>query len=253
MTTPAGWHPDPEGTGQLRWWDGHQWTSALQPNPSNPVDSTPTAHLTGTLAGPEGTETGKPPRKKWPWIVGGVAAIVVVIGAVNAAGTSSEETSGALATTTRATTTQSSAVSTAPVTTRSTTQQTTTQQTTTTDAPPVTVAPKTTTPKTTAPAKADSGMTGAQKNAVRSAKSYLDYAAFSRQGLIEQLEFEDYSTADATFAVDYVSPDWNEQAAKSAESYLEYSAFSRQGLIDQLIFEGFTSEQARYGVDQSGI
>ena len=65
--------------------------------------------------------------------------------------------------------------------------------------------------------------------------------------------FEDYSTEDATFAVDYISPDWNEQAAKSAEIYLEYSAFSRQGLIDQLMFEGYTRAQAEYGVDQAGL
>jgi SOS response regulatory protein OraA/RecX len=96
-------------------------------------------------------------------------------------------------------------------------------------------------------------MTGGQRNAVRSANSYLEYTSFSRQGLIEQLEYEDYSTEDATFAVDYVAPDWNEQAAKSAESYLEYTSFSRQGLIDQLVYEGFTYEQAQYGVDQTGL
>lgn len=96
-------------------------------------------------------------------------------------------------------------------------------------------------------------MTPGQKNAVRAAEQYLDYSSFSREGLIDQLEFEEYSVADATFAVDFVAPDWNEQAAKSAETYLDYTAFSRQSLIDQLVFEGFTVEQAQYGVDSAGI
>ncbi len=96
-------------------------------------------------------------------------------------------------------------------------------------------------------------MTVSQMNAVESAQSYLDYSAFSRKGLIEQLEFEEYSNADATFAVDYVNPDWNEQAAKSAADYLDYSSFSRQGLIDQLVYEGYTQKQAEYGVNQAGL
>ncbi|WP_256718324.1 Ltp family lipoprotein [Rhodococcus sp. D-1] len=91
-------------------------------------------------------------------------------------------------------------------------------------------------PKATTPAKTEPGITAGQKNAVRAAKDYLAYTAFSRQGLIEQLEFENYSTDDATFAVVYVAPDWNIQAAKAAQDYLDYTAFSRQGLIDQLIF-----------------
>jgi hypothetical protein len=95
--------------------------------------------------------------------------------------------------------------------------------------------------------------TVSQSNAVESALSYIGYQAFSRKGLIDQLKFEDYSTADATYAVDAIDVDWNEQAAKSAESYLEYSSFSRQGLIDQLVFEGFTQSQAEYGVSTTGL
>ena len=95
--------------------------------------------------------------------------------------------------------------------------------------------------------------TAGQENARRSAESYLSHSAFSRSGLIGQLKFEGYSTADATYGVDAVSPDWNQQAAKSAESYLSHSAFSRSGLIGQLKFEGYTTEQATYGVDEAGL
>lgn len=92
-----------------------------------------------------------------------------------------------------------------------------------------------------------------QQNALRSAESYLEYSAFSHSGLVAQLEYEGFSAEDATWGVDRVSVDWNEQAAKSAESYLEYSAFSRSGLVDQLLYEGFTPEQAEYGVSQTGL
>lgn len=98
----------------------------------------------------------------------------------------------------------------------------------------------------------DDGLTTGQRNAIASAKSYLQYSAFSRDGLIHQLEYEQYSTEDATFAADNCGADWNEQAALSAKSYLEYSSFSRDGLIEQLEFEGFTTEQAIYGVEANG-
>jgi hypothetical protein len=71
--------------------------------------------------------------------------------------------------------------------------------------------------------------------------------------LIGQLEFEGFSTADATYGVDAQKADWNVQAAKSAKSYLKYSSFSRIGLIDQLVFEGFTQAQAEYGVSTTGL
>ncbi len=95
--------------------------------------------------------------------------------------------------------------------------------------------------------------TVSQKNAVRKAEQYLRYGAFSRKGLIDQLEYEKYPHEDAEYAVDHIVVDWNEQAVKKAESYLRYSAFSREGLIDQLLFEGYTYEQAVYGVEQNGL
>jgi len=97
----------------------------------------------------------------------------------------------------------------------------------------------------------------AQQNAYRSAVSYLEYTGFSRSGLIGQLEFEGYSTADAEFAIARLEAeggvDWNAEAAESAASYLDYTAFSRSGLIDQLLYEGFTPEQAEYGVSTTGL
>ena len=91
-----------------------------------------------------------------------------------------------------------------------------------------------------------------QSNAVAKAESYLDFSAFSRKGLIEQLEFEGFDTADAQYAVDKVDPDWNEQAALKAKSYLEFSSFSRTGLIDQLKFEGFSDAEAEFGATAVG-
>lgn len=95
-------------------------------------------------------------------------------------------------------------------------------------------------------------LTLAQKNALRTAESYLSFTSFSRQGLINQLEFEGYSTEDAMYAVDNITVDWNEQCAKKAESYLDFMAFSRDGLYGQLEFEGFTAEQIEYGLQSVG-
>ena len=95
--------------------------------------------------------------------------------------------------------------------------------------------------------------TKAQENAAKKAKEYLNIMAFSRTGLIKQLEFEGFTNEEAVYGVDNVSVDWNEQAVKKAKEYLNIMAFSRSGLIKQLEFEGFTYEQAVYGVEQNGL
>ena len=95
-------------------------------------------------------------------------------------------------------------------------------------------------------------MTTGQKNALRSAKNYLSFTAFSYEGLIAQLEFEKYSYDEAVFAADYCGADWNEQALKSAKNYLSFTAFSYTGLIKQLEFEKYTTEQATYAADNCG-
>lgn len=91
-----------------------------------------------------------------------------------------------------------------------------------------------------------------EKNAAKSARNYISIMAFSYSGLIKQLEFEGYSTEEATYGVEQTGADWNEQAAKKAKDYLSLTAFSYSGLVNQLEFEGYTNEEAVYGADQAG-
>jgi len=98
-----------------------------------------------------------------------------------------------------------------------------------------------------------SGETLSQKNAVKKAESYLEYTAFSKSGLVEQLKFEGFDDQDANYAVNQINVDWKEQATNKAKSYLEYSSFSRSGLVEQLEFDGFSNEEATYAVDKIGL
>ncbi|MBH9537916.1 Ltp family lipoprotein [Novosphingopyxis sp. YJ-S2-01] len=105
---------------------------------------------------------------------------------------------------------------------------------------------------------AEPSLTGPQRNAVRSANSYLALTGFSRAGLINQLSSdagEGYDEADATVAVDSLNVDWNEQAVRSAKQYLDLTGFSCSGLIEQLSSsagEKYTNSEARYGAEQAG-
>ena len=49
--TPAGWYPDPDGSGGQRYWDGSVWTehrSPATPEPAEPSEPTPAAELPGS-------------------------------------------------------------------------------------------------------------------------------------------------------------------------------------------------------------
>jgi hypothetical protein len=114
--------------------------------------------------------------------------------------------------------------------------------------------------KPSSPSKSSQpGGTVSQQNALRSAKSYIEMSGFSRQGLIDQLSSqygEGFPVADATWAVDQLSVDWNEQAVRAGRSYLSMSGFSRARLIDQLSSpygDKFTVAQATYAADHLGL
>lgn len=157
----------------------------------------------------------KKQKKKWPWIVGIIAFIIVIASCAGNAGSKSDSTESA------------------------------TPPAVTQEAPPQVV------PAPEAP-KQDEG-TVSQKNALKKAESYLSFMGFSESGLVKQLEFDKFTAEDAAWAVAHVKVDWNEQAVKKAKSYLNTSAFSHEGLVQQLQFEGFTPEQAEHGVTGAGL
>lgn len=128
--------------------------------------------------------------------------------------------------------------------------------TTTSPVPPLasSAAPAESAPAQVAPAP---GLTTAQQNAVGAAENYLSFTGFSRTGLIGQLEFDQYATAEAEVAVADLEArgavDWNAEAVQAAQDYLSFTTFSRQGLIDQLVFDGFTIEQATPAATAVGL
>jgi hypothetical protein len=54
MRAPAGWHPDPEGRADYRWWDGTAWTSSIAAGGVTMID------LEGTPSGPPPDAPGEP-------------------------------------------------------------------------------------------------------------------------------------------------------------------------------------------------
>lgn len=119
------------------------------------------------------------------------------------------------------------------------------------------------TPAATAPPSADQPaaevapaepeLTASQQNAKAMAEQYLRTMAFSRDGLVKQLQYEGFSAEDAAFGADAQNADWDAQAVAMAKQYLAQMPFSRDGLIQQLTYEGFTQAQAEHGVTAAGL
>lgn len=315
-TTPAGWFPDPEVPGQLRYWDGGVWTEHRAPVQRPQQPQAYATHVATTSTGDN--------QKNWLQrhpILSGVAALIVLFGIVGAAtgGGDPEDGSPETSADTATDSDDSDDVAAEPV-----SEPSPEPEPVDTDGDGVNDAedfkpedPKIQTaddvdtdgdgvpdPSDAFPkdpkfskdsdgdgyadslddfpqdpefhqdsdgdAVADSDdafpqdpsraeITLAMENALEAAEDYLDYSAFSRQGLIDQLS-SDYGSGfkveDATWAVDQLGADWKAQAVQAAKDYLDYSSFSRQGLIDQLSSSygsQFTVEEATYAVNQIGL
>lgn len=258
-----GWYPDPQIPGTERFYDGTVWTTQTRPTGAGGFVPAP----------PQQAEPGaKKSRRGW-WIAGGVVAGLFLLGGIGAAigGGGDEGDDSAAKPTTEATV--EAVVEEEPVATVAVpelvglTSADASAQLVAAGLVPsadgeVDAAVLATDPVAGTQVEAGStvtltleekpALTLAQQNAVDSAQRYLDFAGFSRTGLIGQLEFEGFATEDATWAVDYLAPDWNAEAAESAQNYLDFTSFSRQGLIDQLVFEGYTPAEAEAGVTAVG-
>jgi hypothetical protein len=128
-------------------------------------------------------------------------------------------------------------------------------------APPSTAAP---TSSALAPAVAASTpaavsnqpMTTAQQQAVEAAQNYLALGqGFSYEGLLQQLTSSSgsgFANSDAEFAINYLNPNWDQQAVEAAKGYLALGqGFSYEGLLQQLTSSsggGFTQAQAEYAI-----
>lgn len=99
---------------------------------------------------------------------------------------------------------------------------------------------------------APANMTASQEQALNKAHQYLDFMPFSYEGLIAQLEYEQFSIEDATFAADNCGADWREQACKKAADYLDFQPFSQSGLSEQLQYEKFSVEDSDYAAANCG-
>ena len=108
------------------------------------------------------------------------------------------------------------------------------------------------------PSQASSpAMTVAQQQAVDAAQGYLQMGSgFSYESLLQQLTSSagnGFSKADAEFAINYLHPDWDQQAVDAGQGYLQMgSGFSYESLLQQLTSSagnGFSQAEAEFAIN----
>ena len=103
-------------------------------------------------------------------------------------------------------------------------------------------------------------MTTAQQQAVVAGQQYLALGTgFSEAGLLQQLTSSygsGFAKSDAEFAIQYLHPNWDQQAVEAAKAYLKLGGFSAASLTQQLTSSygaQFTESQAEYAVKAVGL
>lgn len=222
------------------------------PQPPPPGGPPPTQQFQAQPPQPPRQRNWLARHKVWSAVIG-VAALFLVTGIIASVAPKTPPSkpvgnAGAPAVSVSAGTTQPTAAVSTPAASTTTTpaaQQTTTPavQHTTTQAPPP--------------------MTASEASAIQAAESYLQTEpGWSYQGLIDQLDSPyggQFSVADATFAVNNLSPapNWDQQAAIAAQNYMNtvggFSACSMVQQLDSPDGSEFTQAQAEYGAQSVGL
>lgn len=264
---PAGWYPDPQGDAAQRYWNGTQWAAA---------DATP-----ASIAAAD-TVRRLPKLKWWQWVliaVGVLVVVSIVVGGINggrdstrpgagttpSGATSAEPTKEALegvkmvevpdlvGSTVAEARALLGAVGLTLTTSEAGDDWTITSQQPAAGSHPAEGLEMSVTSEAPKPV-----YTLEQENALGAARQYLEFSAFSRQGLIDQLSSQygsGFSVETATWAADTVGADWNTEAIEAAKQYLDFSSFSRQGLFDQLTSQyggQFTPDEANQALTAVG-
>ena len=96
-------------------------------------------------------------------------------------------------------------------------------------------------------------LTNSQKNAVIRAYEEENFWHVSRDYLIHDIlvGFDYFSVEDATFAVDHMDVDFDEQAVLFVKE--NSSGQSRGGITELMLYYGYTEEQINNALEQTGF
>lgn len=98
-------------------------------------------------------------------------------------------------------------------------------------------------------------LTAQEEGACKMAANTLSGATgTSRATIIQTLEWQQFSEAEAVLAVDHCNADWNQEAVESAKFYMQSTGASHSTMMQWLTsWQKFTDEQAEYACQQVGL